>query len=210
MQLIIKEENLKNLPMARNIYTGIGSRGTPEDVLIVMNQLSEILYKKGFILRSGNAIGADKAFETNKNPNNEIYVAKNQYNKKELILPTKEEFKIAYNYLYDLRLHKKIERLKKDYSIKLHSRNVMQILGRDFNLRSRFVFCYTKNGEKTYDEVDPDITGGTGTAIGLADKCNIPIYNLGLKEDLEYVKKFINDNKDLLIQERKRRNRPRV
>ena len=44
-------------------YAGIGSRSTPDNVLGIMEKLGIVLAKKGFILRSGGADGADKAFE---------------------------------------------------------------------------------------------------------------------------------------------------
>lgn len=44
-------------------YTGIGSRETPEEVLSLFTIVGEFLAKKGYILRSGGAKGADKAFE---------------------------------------------------------------------------------------------------------------------------------------------------
>lgn len=198
MTFFIKKEELKILPVARNIYTGIGSRETPEEIKKIFGDLSYILYKKGHILRSGHAKGADKAFETNKNPKNEIYVIKNNYNEKNLIIPTKKELQIGFSFVYELGLHKHKERLKKKSSIDLHSRNVMQILGRNFNLKSRAVFCYTKDGAKTFNDVDQDYTGGTGTAIALADICNIPVYNLKNENDLNFVLNFIENNKHLL------------
>ena len=45
-------------------YTGVGSRGTPEDVLKRMNKFARIMHKKGWTLRTGDADGADEAFMT--------------------------------------------------------------------------------------------------------------------------------------------------
>ena len=44
-------------------YSGIGSRETPDNVLVVMEKLGAAFAKKGFVLRSGGADGADSAFE---------------------------------------------------------------------------------------------------------------------------------------------------
>jgi hypothetical protein len=44
-------------------FAGIGSRETPIDVLDIMQKLSIVFAKKGWILRSGHAPGADQAFE---------------------------------------------------------------------------------------------------------------------------------------------------
>ncbi len=44
------------------IYTGIGSRQTPADVLALMTRIAQTLDAEGYILRSGGAVGADTAF----------------------------------------------------------------------------------------------------------------------------------------------------
>jgi|ERR1700723_3173828 len=45
------------------IYSGIGSRQRPEDVLERMGEISWLLGSLGYTLRSGGADGADSAFE---------------------------------------------------------------------------------------------------------------------------------------------------
>lgn len=44
-------------------YTGIGSRKTPDSICLLMTKIASLMSKKGFILRSGGATGADSAFE---------------------------------------------------------------------------------------------------------------------------------------------------
>ena len=44
-------------------YTGIGARRTPPEVLALMTRAAFALLKRGYVLRSGHAIGADSAFE---------------------------------------------------------------------------------------------------------------------------------------------------
>ena len=44
-------------------YSGIGHRNTPENVRNMMTNIGSQLAQMGFILRSGNAIGADQAWE---------------------------------------------------------------------------------------------------------------------------------------------------
>jgi len=43
--------------------TGIGARATPPEVLSLMTRAAFALLKRGYVLRSGHAIGADSAFE---------------------------------------------------------------------------------------------------------------------------------------------------
>ena len=44
-------------------YAGVGHRNTPENVRNMMTNIGSQLAQMGFILRSGNAIGADQAWE---------------------------------------------------------------------------------------------------------------------------------------------------
>ena len=44
-------------------YAGVGHRNTPEKVHDMMTNIGSQLAKMGFILRSGNALGADQAWE---------------------------------------------------------------------------------------------------------------------------------------------------
>ncbi len=43
-------------------YAGIGARATPPEVLSLMTRAAFALLKRGYVLRSGHAIGADSAF----------------------------------------------------------------------------------------------------------------------------------------------------
>ena len=49
---------------------------------------------------------------------------------------------------------------------------------------SSFVVCWTPNGE---------LSGGTAQAMRVAMKLNIPIFNLGNREDLEKILKYLNN-----------------
>ncbi len=44
-------------------YAGIGARAPPPEVLSLMTRAAFALTKRGYVLRSGHAIGADNAFE---------------------------------------------------------------------------------------------------------------------------------------------------
>ena len=61
----------------------------------------------------------------------------------------------------------------------LHSRNAMQVLGFDLDDPVDFVLCWTPGGNKL---------GGTATAIRIAEDHNVPVYNLGNPETLEWFK----------------------
>jgi hypothetical protein len=69
----------------------------------------------------------------------------------------------------------------------MHSRNCHQILGYDLKSPVDAVICWTPNGK---------IQGGTATAIRIALKYNIPVFNLGTKDKesvLQSIKKLLED-----------------
>ena len=45
-------------------YAGIGARATPPPILSLMTRAAFALCKRGYVLRSGRAIGADSAFRS--------------------------------------------------------------------------------------------------------------------------------------------------
>lgn len=69
----------------------------------------------------------------------------------------------------------------------MHSRNCHQILGYDLQSPVDAVICWTPNG---------NIQGGTATAIRIALKYNIPVFNLGVKDKdnvLQSIRKFLEE-----------------
>jgi hypothetical protein len=58
-----------------------------------------------------------------------------------------------------------------DYAKGCHGRNVYQVLGEDLKTPVSFVICWTPEGKEV---------GGTRTAIVLAKRHKIPVYNLAL------------------------------
>jgi hypothetical protein len=55
-------------------YTGIGARRTPPEVLALMTRAAFALLKRGYVLRSGHAIGADSAFERGAGEGKQIFL----------------------------------------------------------------------------------------------------------------------------------------
>lgn len=69
----------------------------------------------------------------------------------------------------------------------MHSRNCHQIFGYDLKYPVDAVICWTPNGK---------IQGGTATAIKLALKANIPVFNLGIEDKksvVNEIKVFLED-----------------
>ncbi|ADM79865.1 hypothetical protein phiAS5_ORF0022 [Aeromonas phage phiAS5] len=68
------------------------------------------------------------------------------------------------------------------YSQWLHVRNAYQVLGRDLKTPSDMVICYAEERNKI-------VQGGTRTAVTLAKRNGIPVFNLLHKQNME---KFCN------------------
>lgn len=149
-------------------YAGVGSRQTPVGIQRLITLSANLLEDAGFILRSGGAEGADAAFERGvRDPSNkEIFYAGDS---------TPEAEKIAG------KIHPNWDAVR-GVSRRLHGRNVFQVLGRDLISPSRFVVCWTKDGQKV---------GGTRTAIVLAENYRIPVYNLGSEGGIAAFEDFL-------------------
>lgn len=150
--------------MADIFYTGIGSRGTPEDVMESMTTLAERLQERGWILRSGGADGADLAFENGAGSKKNIFIPWKGFNDSlspYYNIPDKA-FEIAS------KIHPAWDKLGQGAK-RLHARNIMQVTGMNLKVKSKFIVCWTKGGQ---------YKGGTATAMKLADMLKIEIFNL--------------------------------
>lgn len=139
-------------------YSGIGSRQTPQDIINNMTLIAAALDARGYILRSGGAKGADKAFETGA--------------KQSIILrpehATNEARAIAASF------HPAWDKCNA-YVRNLHGRNAQIILGEELDKPAEFVLCWTPN----------ETRGGTSLGIKIARHNNIPIYNFAVELKLE-------------------------
>lgn len=169
-----------------NYYAGIGSRNTPTDILATFEKVAAFLSNQGFILRSGGANGADKAFENGVdrvNGKKEIYLPWRGFegSKSELVVSNPKAFEIAKQF------HPYWHNLSQG-SAKLQARNSHQCLGKDLNTPSKFIICWTKNGNGS---------GGTGQAIRIAKHSNIPVFDAGKYKDIDEMRKgllvFLDD-----------------
>lgn len=150
-------------------YAGIGSRTTPQDILMTMTIVAESLKDKwGYTLRSGGATGADSAFAKGAGSNSIILRPKHA---------TAEAVEMASKY------HPAWHNCN-DYVRKLHGRNAQIILGPKLDEPSSFVLCWTPKGNKV---------GGTALGIRIAEAYNIPVFNFALKDSLNnFIKEFLD------------------
>ncbi len=151
-------------------YAGIGSRKTPSYVMTKMSAIARCLQDFNFMLRSGAAAGADTAF-TSAVLNKQIFVPWAGFNGFPMAYPIpKQAFAIAEE------CHASWNYLSKPVR-NLMARNAMQVLGPGLDNYSSFVVCWTPDGCTTH-AARSKVTGGTGQAISVADKFNIPVINL--------------------------------
>ena len=165
------------------IYTGIGSRETPEQILATMILIGKYLAEKGWVLRSGGAKGADSAFEEGCDSVGglkEIYIPWQGFNGRTgIVVATPEAEVMASKY------HPAWDKCSSGAK-KLHTRNIPQVLGEDLQTLTDMVVCWTVGGKRG---------GGTGQALRVAQDYNIPIFDLALPEALFELKLFIKERK---------------
>lgn len=170
------------------IYTGIGSRETPQEIQEKMVSLAMLMGKYGHLLRSGGADGADSAFEYGcdrvKGPKN-IFIPWNGFSGRRkhddgvIVGVCDKALEIASQFHPNWSACSQGARA-------LHARNVYQVLGVNLNEPSDLVICWTKNGSGA---------GGTGQAIRIARHFNIPIYDMGKKNWEDELSNFILSKK---------------
>jgi hypothetical protein len=140
-------------------YAGIGSRETPEPIQLQMQSIAMQLAMRGYVLRSGAAVGADKAFEKGCDA-----VAGRK------VIRCATHWQPAIDHAQ--RYHPAWDRCT-DAAKALHGRNSLIMLGDDLDLPVAFVVCWTPGGE---------VTGGTGQALRIAadPAYNVPVFNLAV------------------------------
>jgi hypothetical protein len=157
------------------IYTGVGSRETPPEVMAIMRALAAALARAGWKLRSGGAPGADSGFEEGAKSvagAMEIYLAWQGFNDNPspLFQARPEAFEIAKT------AHPAWEQLS-SAARKLHARNVFQVLGFSLDKPAKMTVCWTPDGCES-EKTRRRNTGGTATAIVLSERFKVPVFNL--------------------------------
>jgi hypothetical protein len=144
-------------------YAGIGARKTPNEVTAIMRSVGMLLAMRGYVLRSGGAIGADSAFEAGArsvNPRLMLrYIALNAERN-------------PHWYEHAKQYHPAWSRLDVQ-TRQLMARNSAIMLNDKLDDPVRFVVCWTPDGR---------VVGGTGQALRIAAdrQWNIPVFNLAI------------------------------
>jgi hypothetical protein len=178
----------------KKYFSGIGSRETPPEILALMVEVGKFLALKGYVLRSGGANGADKAFEQGCDQaqgQKEIYLPWKGFNDNpsELHLKSPALNKIK-DKAFELASHYHPAWDQLNYGARcLMARNGMQVLGQDLNTPVEFVICWNLGGFSH---------GGTSQALRIAQDWKIPIFMLSKKECEEDVRAHLSRGLDLL------------
>lgn len=159
-------------------YAGIGPRDIPRHIQEIMTTFAKQMFINGFVLRSGNARGADQAFQLGCPPGDgrQIYLPwnghENQYQNGLDIavnVPSVRMAEIAKQH------HPAWDHKKRDGSpVVSHTakllliRNVPIILGE----------CLNEPAEAVITWYPPRYSGGTMHAVRIAQSYNIPVHNL--------------------------------
>ena len=72
----------------------------------------------------------------------------------------------------------------------LHTRNVFQVMGKEISEPCEFVLCWTPDGAQREADTSKR-TGGTGTAIKVADRFGVPVFNLKNDDALDKLGEFL-------------------
>lgn len=156
----------------RGSYAGIGSRATPPDVLELMTSLAVKLASADWVLRTGGAKGADRAFLDGASSGcTEVYLPWPEYEGNfdfRLARPSQLAYEIAARHHPAWATCSRAVRA-------LHARNCHQVLGEALNDPASFIVCYTPDGSLTGDSRK---AGGTGQALRVAKTAGVPVFNL--------------------------------
>ena len=181
------------------IYTGIGSRQTPEDILRGMSILAKLRGQRGDILRSGGADGADDAFERGcleADGTKEIYLPWFKFNGR-VAWPRRgyrEWNKDLEGELWELvkEFHPRAMSLSQA-TCKLMFRNCHQVLGWDLKTPTEQVVFWAPEFKADKFGNICDCSGGTGFAVRLAHRHRIDIFTMGIPSHVRYLMRDFYD-----------------
>lgn len=168
------------------VYTGKGSRVTPNFIEEVMVSFARRLHASGWLLRSGSTDG-DIAFIWGAGGEGEggveVYVPWANFNGSQFgVAPDKGAREVAAKAIPWWHNMNEVER-------DLAARAAHEMLGANLNSPSRFLICWTPDGAMGVDDLSPE-TGGCMWVICIASYLDIPIFNLAVKEHVKHICSF--------------------
>ena len=185
MQLEQKQEYFEDIKLCYNVCMRLAQLGvtfTSGLCELGMDGIAQKAYSKAVDL----GLAKESQFE--------VYVA-DQYNIRRSTLPRRHLATVRNKDLISetesiaSEVHPAWDRCN-EWARGMHSRNCHQILGYDLQSPVDAVICWTPDGA---------VVGGTATAIRIAMKYNIPVFNLGVSDKesvLNDIKNFLESRKD--------------
>lgn len=150
------------------VYTGIGARETPVEVMAIIEKIGSFMASRGYLLRSGGADGASAAFERGCDAaggKKEIFLPWRGFNSNNSSLYTVSERALSIASAFNPAWITLADSAKK-----CQARYAHVIMGEDLKKTSACVICYTGGGKQK---------GGTGQAVKIAQKYNVPVFDIG-------------------------------
>ena len=172
-------------------YTGVGSRKTTELGEERIYRVVKALIRKEYLLATGDApLGADVYFwdrvpfgyKERFGPNGRRYYKEHT----KVVKPESDAYALAR--IIASKNHPAWNYLKEEFHKELHIRNVFQVLGEHLDTPSEYLLCWTPDGAETKTK---KTTGGTGTAIRIANSFGIPVFNLCNDDALERLTDYL-------------------
>ena len=163
--------------MTKKYYAGIGARKTPPEILQLMTCIAAKLESLGYVLRSGGAEGADRAFEAGvtDSANKQVFLA---------------DGVISIDAFASVGQFHPAPASLSAYVRKLMARNYHQVMGPEGEPKSSFVICWTPDGCKSH-ATRTRASGGTGQAVSIADYHKVPLFNLADTADRHRIEKWL-------------------
>lgn len=154
--------------MKRKIVTLIGTREPLFEYHDLMVRIGKAFSDKGYIARSGGAIGSDSLFLKEYDPSLTIVYRNDD---REGCINVKNHNNYYEFELLASRVNTHWEFMPVNHK-ELHARNIPQIMGLNLNTYSDLViFCANENYRG-------QVSGGTATAVKTARRLNIPTINI--------------------------------
>ena len=167
-----------------DFYAGVGARATPDHVLTLMTQVARQLEQSGWRLRTGGAVGADKAFAAGVHgPAKTEFLPWPGYNN--ITGPSARPLSRAeLNICLEIAAENHPAWHKcSPAARKLHARNVAIVAGPYADTPCRAMLVWTPGAR---------VTGGSGTAIRIARHFDVPVLNLYRPVSLEQIIEFVD------------------
>jgi hypothetical protein len=173
-------------------YTGVGSRSTPDDIKEDMKEIAVAMSKNSWVVRTGDAEGADRAFRFGSNiagGPKEVYTPKKSHKLAHHRPGSSKAREIAKevwsNYMDRLDSYPAWDEMN-PYTRSIMSRNTCQVLGYKCRKPSQCLICWTPDGAESGEDTNRS-TGGTGQAIRVAEKFDVPVYNLANSDSYDRI-----------------------